>query len=212
MRAVERVVEAAAWLDIGVLTLFAFSQDNWQRPAGEVAGLMKIFEGFLTSHAARLAEQGIRVSLLGRRDRLPPSLLAAASAAEALCASPTPDDRGLCGRALHLRLAIDYSGRDAILRAACRLNGAGQASPELFGRLLAEDELAAEPVPDVDLLIRTGREQRLSDCPLWEIAYAELVFSDCLWPDFGPAELGAALGQFYKRERRFGRIPEPVVS
>jgi len=203
MSAVERVIEAASELGIGVLTLFAFSQDNWQRPAAEVAGLMRIFEQFLVSEAPRLVERGVRISVLGRRDRLPAPLLTAVSDAEAA---------SLCGGALHLRLAIDYSGRDAILRAACRLNGQRQVSPELFGRLLAEGRDAAEPVPDVDLLIRTGGEQRLSDCPLWEIAYAELVFTDCLWPDFGAVELEAALRAFHARERRFGRILEPVAS
>lgn len=203
MVAVGRVVDAAAGLGIGVLTLFAFSQDNWRRPAGEVAGLMRIFQQFLASESQRLAARGVRISVLGRRDRLPPALLAAVDAAEAA---------SVRGHTLYLRLAIDYSGRDAILRAAGRLNGAREASPEVFTRLLAEDEHAAEPVPDVDLLIRTGREQRLSDCPLWEIAYAELVFTECLWPDFGAAELEAILREFQSRERRFGRIPEPVAS
>jgi undecaprenyl diphosphate synthase len=212
MAAVCRVVEAAAGLDIGVLTLFAFSQDNWWRPAAEVAGLMRIFEQFLAREAPRLTERGVRISVVGRRDRLPPQLLAAVSSAEAASLYPPPDGAWLRGHALRLRLAIDYSGRDAILRAARRLNGAHSVSPEVFGWLLAEDEIAGEPVPDVDLLIRTGRERRLSDCPLWEIAYAELVFTECLWPDFGAAELAAALREFHARERRFGRIPEPVVS
>jgi len=212
MVAVGRVVDAAAGLGIGVLTLFAFSQDNWRRPAGEVAGLMRIFQQFLASESQRLAARGVRISVLGRRDRLPPPLLAAVDAAEAASVRPVPGGTGLRGHTLHLRLAIDYSGRDAILRAAGRLNGAREASPEVFTRLLAEDEHAAEPVPDVDLLIRTGREQRLSDCPLWEIAYAELVFTECLWPDFGAAELEAVLREFQSRERRFGRILEPVAT
>ncbi len=113
---------------------------------------------------------------------------------------------------MHLRLAIDYSGRDAILRAARRLNGAREISPETFGQLLADDRNLAEPVPDIDFLIRTGGEQRLSDCPLWEIAYAELLFTQRLWPDFEPADLAAALREFHSRPRRFGRIPAPVAG
>jgi len=199
--AVRRVVEAAPGLGIGTLTLFAFSCDNWHRPAREVAGLMQVFQDYLQSGAREAAERGVRITVVGRRDRLPPSLLAAVNAAEA---ASRP------GRTLHLRLAIDYSGRDAILRAACRLNG--KVSPVEFARLLGKDGHSNVPVQDVDLLIRTGGEQRLSDCPLWEIAYAELIFTGRLWPDFHAADLQAAIREFHSRERRFGRIPEAVGS
>lgn len=195
--AVRRVVEAAPRLGIGTLTLFAFSGDNWQRPAREVANLMAIFEDYLDTATPLAVEQDVRINVIGRRDRLPVSLRAAVDAAEAA----TRD-----GRTLHLRLAIDYSGRGAILRAAQRLSRTETPSPEEFARIIA----GGESLPDVDLLIRTGGERRLSDCLLWEIAYAELVFTKRLWPDFDAADLEAALHEFHSRQRRFGRIPEPV--
>jgi undecaprenyl diphosphate synthase len=195
--AVGRVVEAAARLGVGTLTLFAFSGDNWQRPAREVANLMAIFEDYLATARRVAVAQGVRVSVIGRRDRLPLSLRAAVDAAE----GATRD-----GRMLHLRLAIDYSGRGAILQAAQCTSRAGTPSPEEFARVIA----GGESLPDVDLVIRTGGEQRLSDCPLWEIAYAELVFPERLWPDFDATDLQAAIHEFHSRDRRFGRILEPV--
>ncbi len=197
--AVRRVVEAAPALGISTLTLFAFSQDNWQRPAREVEGLMEVFEDYIISLVENAPARDLRLSVLGRRDRLPSSLLVAIRAAEAA----TRESRGL-----HLRLAIDYSGRDALLRAACRAQELPPLYADTFARLIVEDN----DVPDVDLLIRTGGEFRLSDCPLWESAYAELVFAGTLWPDFGPVDLQAALEEFHVRERRFGRIPEPVAG
>jgi undecaprenyl diphosphate synthase len=199
--AVRRVVEAAPECGIRVLTLFTFSSDNWRRPAGEVAELLRIFEAFFTMDAPAFLRRGIRVSVVGRRDRLPVSLRDAIEKVEAASRLGLP---------LHVRLAIDYSGREAIVRAANQLRQSGNASAEVFAHLLAEAEPAAEPVPDIDLLIRTGGEQRLSDCPLWEIAYAELLFTPCLWPDFGAAELQAAVREFWTRDRRFGRIPTAV--
>jgi undecaprenyl diphosphate synthase len=197
--AVSRAVEAAPGLGIGTLTLFAFSHDNWHRPDREVTGLMRVFEDFFRLQAKSLAVRGVRVSVLGRRDRLPLPLLAAVDFAEAA----TRD-----GHALHLRLAIDYSGRDAILRAAGRMSQVPTPHPETFSRWLAD----GASVPDVDLLIRTGGQQRLSNCPLWEIAYAELFFTDCLWPDFDADALEAAIREFHSRERRFGRIKETVMT
>ena len=197
--AVCRVVEAAPSCGIGILTLYAFSSDNWHRPPGEVDELLRIFEGFFTLDAPLLIRRGIRIDAVGRRDRLPASLLEAIEYVEA---TNPPGDQ------VQVRLAIDYSGREAILRAASRFGPSGNA--EVFARLLTAAEHAAEPVPDVDLLIRTGGEQRLSNCPLWEIAYAELYFTPCLWPDFGAAELEAAVEEFRSRHRRFGRIPTGV--
>jgi len=194
---VHHLVEAAPRLGISTLTLFAFSGDNWRRPAPEVANLMAVFEDYLETATLLAVEQGVRISVIGRRDRLPLSLLAAVGLAEGAT---------LHGRALHLRLAIDYSGRDAILRAAQHTSGREAPSVEEFARTLAGGEL----LPDVDLVIRTGGEQRLSDCPLWEIAYAELIFVERLWPDFDAADLEAAIREFQSRERRFGRIAEPV--
>jgi undecaprenyl diphosphate synthase len=170
--AVRRTVEAAPDLGIGALTLYAFSADNWNRPANEVAVLMRLFARYLRSETPQLAARGVRLSVIGRRDRLPTPLVTAIAAAEHATAG---------GTVLHLRIAVDYSGRAAI-RAGAML-------------------------PDVDLLIRTGGEQRLSDFLLWECAYAELWFTGCMWPDFSAADLAAALRDFRARERRFGGLP-----
>jgi undecaprenyl diphosphate synthase len=196
--AVRCAVEAALKHDIRVLTLFTFSTDNWARPEGEVAALMGTFENFFSVDAPALAAQGVRVTAIGRRDRLPVTLRRAMENIEA--AERT-------GWRLHVRLAIDYSGQEAILHAARRFQHVADNSAEGFARLLTEAEDPGEAVPDIDLLIRTGGEQRLSNCPLWEIAYAELYFTPCLWPDFGPHELDTAMREFGTRQRRFGRIP-----
>jgi undecaprenyl diphosphate synthase len=197
---VRRTVEAARSLGIGTLTLFAFSSDNWQRPSDEVGSLMRLFRRYLAKEAARCAADGVRISVIGRRDRLSPVLVRAIQEAESLTRE---------GTAALLRIAIDYSARDAIVRAAHRLhrlNGStGEVSRETFSRLLA-DPPQEGPVPDVDLLIRTGGEKRLSDFLLWECAYAELVFTDRMWPDFEPADLAEAVREFQRRERRFGRV------
>jgi len=194
-------VQAAPALGIGTLTLHSFSSDNWQRPAGEIRELMSIFEEFLSSSVAEWVGAGIRTSVIGRRDRLEPSLVAAIEAAEAAT---------LEGAGLHLRLAIDYSSRDAIVSAARLL--AEAAAPAEFARLLAAVGNDRTPVPELDLLIRTGGEQRLSDFMLWECAYAELVFTDRMWPDFDAADLEWAVREFRARHRRFGRVPETVPA
>jgi undecaprenyl diphosphate synthase len=202
VEAVRRVVEAAADLGVGTLTLFAFSSDNWRRPDVEVRALMRLFRSYLTAEAGKCAENGVRIAVIGRRDRLSPGLVRVIEEAEAATAHA---DRSL------LRIAVDYSARDAILRAAARLRGE-PASREGFARLLAEPPHDGRPVPDVDLLIRTGGEQRLSDFLLWECAYAELVFTDRMWPDFGGADLTEAVREFHRRERRFGTVPRPAPS
>ena len=193
--AVRRAVEAARSLGIGTLTLFAFSSDNWQRPPEEVGALMRLFRRYLVREAARCASDGVRISVIGRRDRLSPTLVRTIEMAESMT-------RG--GTVALLRIAIDYSARDAIVRAAHRLNG-GEASREVFSRLLADPHQEG-PVPDVDLLIRTGGEKRLSDFLLWECAYAELVFTERMWPEFGAEDLAEAVRDFHRRERRFGKV------
>jgi undecaprenyl diphosphate synthase len=197
--AVRRAVEAARHRGVSVLTLFSFSTENWGRPEDEVAELMCTFESFFRIDVPPLYHQGVRIAVIGRRDRLPVSLCEAIEETEAASSA---------AEQLHVRLAIDYSGRDAILHAARQFQWAPDNSAESFARMLAETE--RERTPDVDLLIRTGGELRLSNCPLWEIAYAELHFTPCLWPDFGPLELDSALREFSKRQRRFGRIPAAV--
>ena len=170
--AVRRTVEAAPDLGITELTMYAFSADNWKRPAGEVAILMRLFARYLHREASALAKQGARLAVIGRRDRLPAPLVAAIEAAEAETAG---------GTLLDVRIAVDYSARAAIRAGAL--------------------------IPDVDLVIRTGGEQRLSDFLLWESAYAELWFTDRMWPDFSAADLSAAVTAFQTRERRFGALP-----
>jgi undecaprenyl diphosphate synthase len=170
--AVRRTIEAAPSLGITALTLYAFSADNWQRPRAEVQALLRLLRVYLRNETARCVEQGVRLEVIGRRDRLPPALCAAIAAAERATA---------CGVTLHLRLAIDYSARSAMARGET-------------------------PLPDVDLLVRTGGEQRLSDFLLFECAYAELYFTPCAWPDFDGAALAAAVAEFGRRQRRFGGL------
>jgi undecaprenyl diphosphate synthase len=201
-RTTQAIVEAARRSGIGTLTLYAFSGDNWKRPAAEVATLMRLFRRYLAAETARCVETGIRLSIVGRRDRLPEALRRAIDAAELATRRCT---------AMHLRVAVDYSARDEIARAAERLRGG--AEPVTAERLDAA--LAASEggwAPEVDLLIRTGGEQRLSDFLLWECAYAELWFSPRLWPDFTPADLAQALADFAARDRRFGGLPAATVA
>ena len=186
--ALRRTVEAAPDLGIGVLTLFAFSSDNWRRPPEEVAGLMQLLAEHLRSETSRCLENGVRIEVIGRRDRLGGELPAAIAQAESATAA---------GTKLHLRIAVDYSGRDAIAEAVRHAAHAG-----LVCRECLEEQLG----PPVDLLIRTGGEQRLSDFLLWECAYAELIFSRRMWPDFDAPDLEAAVRQFHARQRRFGAI------
>jgi undecaprenyl diphosphate synthase len=198
---VRRIVSAAPGLGIGTLTLYAFSSNNWERPSNEVASLLALLENYLRTDAPVCAAEGVRIRVIGRRDRVPRSMVRAIEEAERLTAS---------GRALDLRIAIDYSSRDAILRAACWMVSSLEVSQREFGRRLGEVTNSGGPVPDVDLLIRTGGERRLSDFLLWECAYAELFFSQRMWPDFQPHDLAEALDDFLARDRRFGRVSEAV--
>ena len=193
--AVRRTVEAAPALGIRTLTLYAFSSDNWRRPAGEVRALLRLFARHLRSETSTLAARGVRLTVIGRRDRLPRPLVAAIARAARRTAG---------GRALDLRIAIDYSARDAIVRAAARL-APGETGRAAFARRLAE-AYGADGAPDVDLVVRTGGERRLSDFLLWECAYAELYFTPRAWPDFGGEDLAAAVADFRTRTRRFGAI------
>ncbi len=188
--AARRVVEAAPSCGISTLTLFAFSSDNWRRSAEEVASLMRLLEWYLDHETARAIGDGVRLEVIGRRDRLDAALCRAIEDAERATAG---------GRRLRLRLAIDYSGRDAILAAA---RGLAEWSRDAFERALG---------PAVDLMIRTGGERRLSDFLLWECAYAELIFSRTMWPDFTAADLAGAVRDFHSRERRFGGTPSVSI-
>jgi undecaprenyl diphosphate synthase len=193
--AVRRTVEAAPALGIRTLTLYAFSTDNWRRPRPEVRALLRLFARHLRTETPTLAARGVRLRVIGRRDHLPPVLAAAIVAAER---------RTAAGGVLDLRIAIDYSARDAIVAAAARL-APGETGRAAFARRLAE-VCHAESAPDVDLVVRTGGEQRLSDFLLWESAYAELYFTPRAWPDFGREDLAAAVADFRRRTRRFGGL------
>jgi undecaprenyl diphosphate synthase len=199
--AVRRAIEASPGLGIRTLTLYAFSSDNWRRPPEEVSALMHLLLEYLRKEIAECVENGVRVSLIGRRDRLSHLLGETAEAAERATAK---------GRRLHLRIAVDYSARDSILEAARRLP-AGEVDREEFGRLLGDACHAPSPSPDVDLLIRTGGEQRLSDFLLWEAAYAELHFTHRMWPEFQASDLEAAVRDYHGRQRRFGAVPEAAA-
>jgi undecaprenyl diphosphate synthase len=182
---VRRTVEAAPSLGISVLTLYAFSADNWRRPAREVSALMKLFAHYLVQERERCLANGVRLQAIGRRDRLPASVVSLLEETERQTAG---------GRKLHLRLAIDYSSRRAILDAARSLKS------------VTEDSLSRVIGPDVDLLIRTSGEQRLSDFLLWECAYAELIFTRRMWPEFSVEDLTGAVEEYRRRDRRFGAV------
>ncbi len=182
---VRRTVETAPSLGISVLTLYAFSADNWRRPAREVSALMRLFSRYLVQECDRLIENGVRLQAIGRRDRLSAPLLTLLENVERKTAG---------GKKLLLRIAIDYSSRQAILDAARALN------------TVSEETLSEKLGPDVDLLIRTSGEQRLSDFLLWECAYAEMIFIRRMWPDFAAADLSGAIEEYNRRERRFGGI------
>jgi len=200
-RAVDRTVQAARRAGVGTLSLYAFSEENWERPRGEVRALMRLFERYLKRESARCQKHDIRIDVIGRRDRFSHSLLGAIEAAEVATAGCTE---------MLLRIAVDHSGRATLERAAARLaRGAASTLREAW-----EQALHALPAPDLDLVIRTSGEQRLSDFLLLECAYAELCFSDRLWPDFEERDLVAALDAYHQRDRRFGRVvsPEPATA
>ncbi|MEP7382435.1 MAG: polyprenyl diphosphate synthase [Gemmatimonadota bacterium] len=200
-RTVRRIVEHARRSEVRYLTLYAFSSDNWNRPPEEVNALMKLFRRHLASETPRLLENEIRLSVVGRRDRLSPELRRAIDAAEA----ETADCDGMT-----LRLAVDYSSRDTLVRAATILPHDASMTRDDFERAIALVNHCPGGVPDVDLLVRTGGEQRLSDFLLWECAYAELVFSRHMWPDFADADFDAAVDEFRSRDRRFGGLSKAI--
>jgi undecaprenyl diphosphate synthase len=192
---------------VGTLTLYAFSSDNWRRPKAEVSALMALLRFYLANEVESLVRNGVRLTVIGRRDRLPAGIADAIGRAEALTGN---------GDVLHLRIAVDYSARDAILNAAVKAASASTLTRETFSQLVT-----GEPgLRDVDLVIRTSGEKRLSDFLLWESAYAELHFTERMWPEFGCEDLAEALTSFHRRERRFGGLqaerpelaPEPAFS
>jgi undecaprenyl diphosphate synthase len=195
--AVRRTIESAPSFGITTLTLYAFSSDNWRRPPGEVDNLMILFQKYLDSERTRLADNGVRFSAIGRRDRIADSLR---------CRIEQVEESTSAGTVLHLRVAMDYSGRDALLAAAGRVAQGIPPTREAFERAMHEAIHAPYGTRDVDLLIRTGGEQRLSDFLLWESAYAELYFTDVPWPDFSEHDLASAVRAFAGRDRRYGSV------
>lgn len=203
VRTARQIVEAATRAPtVGTITLYAFSSDNWSRPTPEVGALMRLLRRSLSVESKRCVANGVRLTIVGRRDRLPASLVLAIQEAEAVTAH---------GRNLHLRVAIDYSARDSIA-AAASLAGGEPVSRERFSQLLSLANHDPFAVRDVDLLIRSGGEQRLSDFLLWECAYAEFYFTRRMWPEFTEQEFLAALSEFEVRERRFGSVPAQAAS
>lgn len=204
MKAIKRVVKAAGDLGIDVLTLYAFSTENWLRPKDEVSFLMKLMEDYIKAESKELLGNGIKVVISGRLDRIPATTANAVRDIVARSAGNT-------GRVLNI--ALDYGGRDEIVNAAKQIarraaNGeinVDDIDIEIFGQHLYHPEL-----PEIDLLIRTGEEQRISNFMLWEIAYAELYFTPVLWPDFSKEDLQAALDDFNKRNRRFGMTQDQI--
>ena len=193
VEAIRRVVEAAPDQGVGTLTLYAFSTDNWRRPKAEVAALMALLRFYLANEVESLRKNGVRLKVIGRRDRLPDGIAAMIARAEEATSR---------GETLNLRVAVDYSSRDAILNAAAKLAGITEPTRELFSQLVTGEA----GLRDVDLIIRTSGEKRLSDFLLWEGAYAELHFTERMWPEFDAGDLAAALASFHRRERRFGGL------
>jgi len=196
--AVRRTVESAREMGIAYLTLYAFSAENWKRPAGEVTDLMGLLRLYLRNEIANLNKNQVRLKVIGDRTRLGRDIVALVEEAEAATAR---------NQALTLTLALSYGGRQEIVEAArqlARLAAAGRLSPDSIDEQAVSECLYTVDTPDPDLVIRTSGEMRVSNFLLWQSAYAELVFLDVHWPDFGRAELEAALRDFQSRERRYG--------
>ncbi len=200
--ALRRTIKAAADLGIPYLTLFGFSSENWKRPPSEVDDLMGLLRHYLRGEIAELHRQGVRVRVIGDRGRLAPDIVTLIENAEGL----TRDNGGV-----NLTVALSYGGRAEIVaatRAVARKAAAGKVDPEAIDEEMIAHHLFTADLPDPDLLIRTSGEQRISNFLLWQCAYAELVFTRTLWPDFGRADLEQAIADFGCRERRYGASVE----
>jgi undecaprenyl diphosphate synthase len=205
--ALRRTVEGAAELGIKRLTVFGFSTENWRRPKPEINELMGLLHAYFDSDLARLEREGVRVRVVGRRTGLEPDILRMVAQAEARTAA---NDR------FFLQVAFNYGGRADITDAARRFAKEveeGRASAADLDEALFERHLSTAAAPPPDLIIRTSGEQRISNFLLWECAYAELVFQDVYWPDYGPEHLEAAITEFHSRERRYGGLAvDPVLA
>ena len=206
VEAIRKVVEAAPDYGIRWLTLYAFSTENWLRPAGEVAEVMRLLKLYVDSDLDKLIAEGVRVRILGRREGLPPDIAAIVERAESRTAH---NDK------FFLQVAFNYGGRADIIDAARALMAeaaAGRMSPDDLTEAAFDARLSTGGLPAPDLVIRTSGEMRLSNFLLWESAYSEFLFTDTLWPDFTPRHLGAAVEEFHRRERRFGAVPDDVLA
>ncbi len=204
--AVRRVVESCRYLGVEVLTLYAFSSQNWQRPVDEVSGLMALFDLYIKKERKRLLENNVAVQIIGDRGRLGPKLQAAIQQIE---------DATAPGAQMVLQVAVSYGGREEILRATRALAeraAAGNLDPASIDEDMFGAELYTVGKPDPDLVIRTSGEFRISNFLLWQIAYSEIYVSDVLWPDFNEARLLEAFTNFSGRERRFGLTGEQIKS
>ena len=200
-QAVRRTIQAAVHAGIGWLTLYAFSSENWRRPRTEVLDLTGLLRHYVRQELAELKAQGVRIRIIGERDRFDADICADLDRAERETADNTR---------LNLNVALSYGARSEIVAAARRAAIAardGTLDPASLDEASFAGLLSTAGMPDPDLVIRTSGEHRLSNFLLWQSAYAELVFVDVLWPDFGPSELNAALAEFSRRERRFGARP-----
>jgi len=198
VEAIRRTVEAAPKLGVGWLTLYAFSTENWGRPPGEVSEVMRLLKAYVNSDLDSLAREGVKIRILGRREGLAPDIAEIVDRAEARTAHNSD---------FHLQVAFNYGSRADIVDAARRVMRAardGQLSPEALDEQTFAAHLSTGGLPPPDLVVRTSGEQRLSNFLLWESAYAEFVFQDVLWPDYGADHLKAAIAEFTKRERRYG--------
>src|SRR5579871_337625 len=206
VKVVRRIVEECAVREVRFLTLFAFSSENWLRPADEVGMLMGLFLDTLGREIANLHKHRVRLRFIGDRERLAPALLERMRGAEALTAANT---------GLTLLIAMGYGGRWDLVQACRSLAAdaaAGKLLPGEIGEAQVAERLALAAVPDPDLLIRTGGEQRISNFLLWNLAYTELYFTDVLWPSFTPADFAAALDFYAQRERRFGKTSAQIAA
>src|SRR5215468_9530224 len=200
-RTAQEMIRIAPKLGIHTLSLFTLSSANWQRPEAEVNAILRILHEYLVAETRHCIEEGIRLNVIGRRDRLPASLREAVAEAETATVN---------GKTLHLRLAVDYSARYSLFQAASKFYKVTELSSEAFGSVLAE--VLRGGSTDVDLLIRTGGEQRLSDFLLWECAFAEFVFLEKRWPDFTVKDLRYVLTEFDQRERTRGGLPRESLA
>lgn len=202
-KAVNTIVEAAAQRGIDTLTLYAFSCDNWNRPGAEVSALFALLRRYLLRQTQRCLAHSIRLNVIGRRDRLQPGLREVIERSERTTAH--------CSK-MCLRIAVDYSAQRSLIEACRGTPSDTKINRVQFAERLAQVDHCAVPVSEVDLLIRTGGEKRLSDFLLWECAYAELHFVDCLWPDFDENAFDQALEEYARRDRRFGSISGTQVA